>query len=90
MFAFDHYVIPDANKTQDAIRNQIKGRANPDLSAIRTASGSSAPAHPRIYYYKYFDACRSVMVDVHVYELEPDTFRLKRHIFAERARWEPA
>ena len=28
------------------------------------------------------------MVDVHVYELEPKTFRLKRHIFAERARWE--
>ena len=26
LFAFDHYVIPDANKTQDAIRAQIKGR----------------------------------------------------------------
>ena len=26
LFAFDHYIIPDANKTQDAIRAQIKGR----------------------------------------------------------------
>jgi LPS export ABC transporter permease LptG/LPS export ABC transporter permease LptF len=87
LFAFDHYVIPDANKTQDAIRNQIKGRPSqtylrPDRKWI-FGSGS-----PRIYYYKYFDAAEAVMLDVHVYELEPDTFRLKRHIFAARARWE--
>ena len=30
------------------------------------------------------------MVEVNVYELEPNTFRLTRHVFAERARWEPA
>jgi lipopolysaccharide export LptBFGC system permease protein LptF len=29
-----------------------------------------------------------VMLDVHVYELNPTTFRLTRHIWAERARWE--
>ena len=89
LFAFDHYIIPDANKTQDAIRAQIKGRPTqtylrPDRKWI-FGSGSS-----RIYYYKYFEPVEGVMVDVHVYELEPDTFRLKRHIFAERARWEPA
>lgn len=89
LFAFDHYVIPDANKTQDAIRNQIKGRPSqtylrPDRKWI-FGSGSS-----RIYYYKYFDTNESVMVDVHVYELEPETFRLHRHIFAQRARWEAA
>ena len=75
LFAFDHYVIPDANKTQDAIRAQIKGRPTqtylrPDRKWI-FGTGSS-----RIYYYKYFDPAEGVMVDVHVYELEPDTFRL--------------
>jgi LPS export ABC transporter permease LptG/LPS export ABC transporter permease LptF len=89
LFAFDYYIIPDANKTQDAIRAQIKGRPTqtylrPDRKWI-FGSGSS-----RIYYYKYFEPVEGVMVDVHVYELEPDNFRLKRHIFAERARWEPA
>jgi LPS export ABC transporter permease LptG/LPS export ABC transporter permease LptF len=87
LFAFDYYVIPDANKTQDAIRNQIKGRPtqtylDPNRKWI-FGTGSS-----RIYYYKYFDALDGVMVNLHVYELDPQTFRLKRHIFAERARWE--
>jgi LPS export ABC transporter permease LptG len=89
LFAFDHYVVPDANKTQDAIRNQIKGRAtqtylDPNRKWI---FGSGAP---RIYYYKYFEPTDGVMVDIHVYELEPESFRLKRHIHAERARWEAA
>ncbi|HYP08088.1 MAG TPA: LptF/LptG family permease [Bryobacteraceae bacterium] len=89
LFAFDYYVIPDANKTQDAIRNQIKGRPtqtylDPNRKWIFGAGSS------RIYYYKYFDPAAGVMVEPHVYELEADTFRLKRHIFAERARWEPA
>ena len=87
LFTFDHYIIPDANKIQDAIRNQIKGRPSqtylrPDRKWI-FGSGS-----PRIFYYKYFDPVEPVMVEIHVYELEPDTFRLKRHVFAERARWE--
>jgi LPS export ABC transporter permease LptG/LPS export ABC transporter permease LptF len=89
LFAFDHYIVPDANKIQDAIRAQIKGRPTqtylrPDRKWIFGAGSS------RIYYYKYFDGSDGVMVDLNVYELEPDTFRLKRHIFAERARWEYA
>jgi len=68
---------------------QIKGRPTqtylrPDRKWI-FGTGSS-----RIYYYKYFEPADGVMVDVHVYELEPNTFRLQRHVFAERARWEPA
>ncbi|MBC8166275.1 MAG: LptF/LptG family permease, partial [Bryobacteraceae bacterium] len=88
LFGFDHYIIPDANRTQDAIRNQIKGRAvqtylRPDRKWI-FGKGS------RIYYYKYFDQTENVMVDANVYELDPKTFRLTRHISAERARWEPS
>jgi LPS export ABC transporter permease LptG/LPS export ABC transporter permease LptF len=87
LFGFDQYVIPDANRTQDAIRNHIKGRPvqtwlRPDRKWIR-GEGS------RIYYYRYFDPAEGVMFDVNVYELNPATFRLTRHISAERARWEP-
>jgi LPS export ABC transporter permease LptG len=88
LFAFDHYYVPEANIKQDAIRNEIKGRAvqtwlRPDRKWI-FGRGS------RIYYYKYFDPVESVMVGVSVYELDPRTFRLHRHISAELARWEPA
>ena len=26
LFAFDHYYVPDANRRQDALRNEIKGK----------------------------------------------------------------
>lgn len=87
LFAFDHYYIPEANVIQDALRNQIKGRPaqtffRPDRKWIFT-EGS------RIFYYKYFDPGEEMMVGVSVYELDPATFRLTKHISAERARWEP-
>ncbi|MEK7753143.1 MAG: LptF/LptG family permease, partial [Acidobacteriota bacterium] len=86
LFAFDHYYVPEANRIQDAIRNEIKGRAvqtylRPDRKWI-FGEGS------RIYYYRHFDQAENVMVGVSVYELDPRTFRLRRHIWAERARWE--
>jgi LPS export ABC transporter permease LptG len=88
LFAFDHYVVPDANLIQDGIRAEIKGKApqtylRPDRKWI---FGHDA----RIYYYKYFDPAEKVMVGVHVYELDPKTFRLVRHISAERAQWQPS
>jgi lipopolysaccharide export LptBFGC system permease protein LptF len=43
-----------------------------------------------MYYYKYFDQSALVMLGVNVYEIDPARFRLKRHIYAERARWEPS
>ncbi|HWQ55977.1 MAG TPA: LptF/LptG family permease [Bryobacteraceae bacterium] len=88
LFAFDHYYVPDANRRQDALRNEIKGRApqsylSPDRKWIK-GKGS------RIYYYKYFDTAQEVMAGVSVYELNPETFALVRQISAERARWQPS
>lgn len=87
LFAFDFYYVPEANRRQDAIRAEIKGRPpqtylNPGLKWIR-GQGS------RIYYYKHFEQEDKVMAGVIVYELDPQTFRLRRHISAQRARWEP-
>ena len=85
LFAFDHYIVPDANLRQDALRNKIKGKApqtwlKPDRKWVY-GLGS------RIYYYKHFDPTEKVMVGVHVYELDKKTFQLTRHISAERAEW---
>jgi LPS export ABC transporter permease LptF/LPS export ABC transporter permease LptG len=89
LFAFDYSsILPEANRRQDALRDEIKGRApqtylRPDRKWIYGQG-------PRIYYYKYFDPHASVMAGVNVYEFDVHPFRLKRHIEAARARWEPA
>lgn len=87
LFAFDYYVVPEANRVQEALRGDIKGwpiqtYLRPDRKWIR------GNVEGRIYYYKLFDAATSVMAGVHVYELDPATFRLRRHIAADLARWD--
>lgn len=87
LFAFDHYYVPQANRKQDAIRSEIKGKPvqtflHPERQWIISAQGS------RVYYYKYFDPAAKVMGGVNVYELDPTTFHMHRHISAEKARWE--
>lgn len=87
LFAFDHYVMPEANLIQDALRNEIKGRAvqtylNPNRKWV-FGHGS------RIYHYQLFDPNESILGGVSVFQLHPETFRLMRHVYAERARWEP-
>jgi len=87
LFAFDHYYVPDANRKQDAIRSEIKGKPvqtylHPERQWIYSAQGS------RVYYYKYFDPAAKVMGGVNVYELDPSTFHMHKHIWAEKARWE--
>lgn len=87
LFAFDHYYLPEANRRQDALRNVIKGRPpqtylRPDRRWIYGRGGD------RIFYYKYFDTADAAMIGVSVFELDPKSFRLTRHIQAERAHWE--
>jgi LPS export ABC transporter permease LptG len=88
MFAFDHYVVPQADRRQDAIRAEIKGRPpqtflNPDRKWIYGTED-------RVFYYRAYDPVQNLMLDVNVFEIDPATFRLKRHIKAGLARWEPA
>jgi LPS export ABC transporter permease LptG len=88
LFAFDHYYLPDTNRKQDALRNEIKGKPvqtylNPTQKWIFGRSW-------RIYYYKYFDSSEHSMAAVSVYQLDPKTFDLRREISAERAQWQPS
>jgi LPS export ABC transporter permease LptG/LPS export ABC transporter permease LptF len=88
LFAFDYTWIPRANVIQDGIRNQIKGR--PAQTYLRPDRRWIFGRGSRIYNYKYFEPAENVMLGVNVFELDPQSFRLKRHISAERARWEPS
>jgi LPS export ABC transporter permease LptG/LPS export ABC transporter permease LptF len=88
LFVFDYYVVPDANRIQEALRDEIKGR--PTQTYFRPDRKWIIGEENRIYYYKHFEPYHRVMIDVNVYELAQNPLRLRRHISAERARWEPA
>jgi LPS export ABC transporter permease LptG/LPS export ABC transporter permease LptF len=88
LFALDYYgILPTANRKQEALRAEIKGRAAQTF--LSTNRKWMHGMGPRIYYYKYYDQEHAVMVGVSVYELAENPFRLKAQISAERATWEP-
>jgi LPS export ABC transporter permease LptG len=88
LFAFDHYVATGANVIQERLRNQIKGR--PAQTYLRPQSPWIFGQGPRIFYYRYLNEAEGVLGGVSVYELEENSYGLARHIYADRARWEPA
>jgi lipopolysaccharide export LptBFGC system permease protein LptF len=85
LFAFEHYYVPGANRKQDALRAEIKGQ--PTQTYLKPERKWIMGQGSRIYYYRYFDQAASMMGDVNVFELDPNTFRMVRQIAAERARW---
>lgn len=88
LFAFDHYVATGANVIQERLRNQIKGR--PAQTYLRPQSPWIFGQGPRIFYYRYLNESEGVLGGISVYELDERSFGLARHIYADRARWEPA
>ena len=92
LFAFDHYYVPDANRKQDAIRKEIKGKPvqtylHPDRQWVFDPGSNN---DPQVFYFKYIDGAQKLMVGPQVFELDPANFRVHKHISAEKARWEPA
>ena len=86
LFALDYYYLPEMNRKQDAIRDEIKGRpvrtfVNPDR---RWTFGKKE----RIFYHRFFDSEKQVLATANVFDFDSARFRLKRHISAERARWD--
>ncbi len=88
LFAFDHFWVPDADRRQDQLRSIIKGK--PPQTYLHPERKWVNTEHNRIYNYEYFDPASRVMSGVNIYEIDPGPFRLKRHIFAKRARWDAA
>lgn len=88
LFAFDHYIVPEANRIQDAIRDEIKGR--PTQTYLRPDRKWIFGLDDRILYYKYLDPKQNEMLGVSVFDIDWDKVRLRRQISAEKARWEPA
>lgn len=88
LFAFDYYYVPEANRKQDALRAEIKGKA--PQTYVRPDRKFTYGEGCRIFYYKFLEPVTKVMVGPRVYELDCESFQMKRMIAAERARWEPS
>ncbi len=86
LFFSDQFYLPYANKRQDALRNQIKGKPaqtylNPDRKWI-------FGGHSDIYYYQLFDSEKDQFGRLSVFQFDPVTFQLTQRIYADRAHWE--
>jgi LPS export ABC transporter permease LptG/LPS export ABC transporter permease LptF len=91
LFLFDQYYLPQANRTQEALRNVIKGRPTQTYLNPRQKwmmGQKPLPGEPgRIYYYEFFDPDRIEFANLSVFEFDPATFQLTRRIFAKRVVW---
>jgi LPS export ABC transporter permease LptG len=87
MYVLGDYYLPQTNQRQDALRNQIKDK--PAQTYYRPDRQWIFGQGPRIYNYRFFDPDRNVFADLSVFEFDPQTFHLRRRIYARRAIWEP-
>ncbi len=85
LFFFDQFYLPQLNKRQDALRNQIKGK--PPQTYLRPDRKWIFGQHSTIYYYEFFDPDQNRFGSVSVFEFDPQTFELTRRVYASRAHW---
>jgi LPS export ABC transporter permease LptF/LPS export ABC transporter permease LptG len=85
LFFADQFYLPHANKRQEALHNQIKGK--PAQTYLRPDRRWIFGQHNDIYYYQFFDADRDQFANLTVFQLDPGSFAISERIHAERAHW---
>jgi LPS export ABC transporter permease LptG len=85
LLVLDDTYLPYANQRQDALRNQIKGR--PAQTYFQPARQWIFGENTKIYNYELFDPDQNLFGGLSVFELDPDTFQIRRRVFADRATW---
>ena len=83
----DDAYLPYANQRQDALRNLIQGR--PAQTFYQPQRSWILGSDSRVYNYQLFDPDRSLFGRLSIFELDPESFALRRRIYADRARWLP-
>jgi len=87
LFVFDQVYLPHANKRQDALRNEIKGK--PAQTYLRPDRQWIFGQNSDIYYYQFFDSDKDRFANITVFQFDPVTFEVTKRIYAARAHWEP-
>ena len=84
LFFMQDYILPYANNRQDNLRNHILNK--PARTSKRPERKWILGDNGRIYNYGYFDDIQNSFVDLNIYEVDFDSSRLRRRIYAEHAR----
>jgi LPS export ABC transporter permease LptG/LPS export ABC transporter permease LptF len=80
----DDTYLPYANQRQDELRAIIKGRPpQTHTRPERWIFGENS----KVYNYDLFDPKEKLFGGLSVIELDPDTFQMRRRIYAARAEW---
>ncbi len=92
MFSFEQLYLPGANRKQESLRSEIKGK--PPRTFLRPdhewVFGESKPGEPaRIFYYEFFDSAGNRFANLTVLEFQPNSFVIARRIFATDVSWDP-
>lgn len=87
LFALEESYLPEANRRQDALRDEIKGR--PPRTYLRPDRQWTFGLKDRIFYHRAFDSQSSEFSGISVYDFREDPFELSLHLYAEKARWDP-
>ena len=87
LFFFDQLYLPHANKRQDALRNQIKGK--PAQTYLRPDRKWIFGQHSDIYYYEFYDPDQNRFGSISVFQFDPKTFQLTQAHLRRRARTGP-
>ena len=91
LLALDNSFLPYANQRQDELRNVIK--AKPAQTYLRpnrnwiVGEKSATIGLEKVYNYEVFDPDAEYFGGLNVFELDPQTFALKRRVHADRATW---
>lgn len=88
LFVLEETYLPESNRRQDALRDEIKGR--PPRTYLRPDRQWTFGLQDRIFYHRAFDSHAKAFSGISIYDLRREPFELLRHIAAERARWDAA
>jgi LPS export ABC transporter permease LptF/LPS export ABC transporter permease LptG len=87
MFSLGETYLPYADQRQDALRNEIKGR--PPQTFYQPTHQWIFGENEKIYNYELFDPVARLFGGLNVFELDPQTFQIRRRVYASRASWDP-
>ena len=88
LLALEETYLPEANRRQDALRDEIKGR--PPRTYLRPDRQWTFGMQDRIFFHRAFDSTSQVFSGIDIYDLRREPFELRRHVHADSARWDPS
>lgn len=87
IFIIQEHILPSANQRQDNLRNVIKGR--PAQTYYQHGRNWIFGGEERLYHYSYFDPESGVFAELSLYRLDLENYRIRQHVYARRAEWDP-